>query len=399
MSDFVFDEIEESKLKDRFYTVFENGLGLVKKNGKYGYIDKGIKTIVPFGKYNECKPFENNKIAIVKNNKKYKLINKQGEELSVAYDEIYKDDNFYLTKIKNKLGVLDSLGNQVFPNQDKEISIVSFNFKNEIKNFFLIKSIQDKYGIVNEKREDVIPIKYDSLSIVATGDINIIIAREKNRFGILDIENQIVLPFDYTKIEYFGNKQDYFYVHQGDYMSLTDKDLKFLFPFVYSEIQPDVFNEQNRFIVQQNGKFGIIDRSNNIILPIEYDYISNWVEYGPKNIHNIQKNQKYGLVDTDGKIIMPITYDKVLILNDECVFVSNNGKYGVTDAYNNKILDVIYDEIYYFENHNLDTYYQIPDSFYVKINGKYDLIDNKGNILKSNATRSEIDSNWMKISN
>ncbi len=62
---------------------------------------------------------------------------------------------------------------------------------------------------------------------------------------------------------------------------LIKESLETILPLDYDGL--DVcFYDETHFIVKENGKYGIIDKNLKIIVPLEYDRISNWVEYGQR---------------------------------------------------------------------------------------------------------------------
>lgn len=69
----------------------------------------------------------------------------------------------------------------------------------------------------------------------------------------------------------------------------------------------DYRDTYNIAIVESGGKFGVINRQKDIIIPIEYDYI-----FGFKNELSIMiKDKLNGLMDSSGKIVVPVTYANV----------------------------------------------------------------------------------------
>ena len=77
----------------KFYTLngqkfFSDGLiSVADENGKLGYIDERGNQIVGFdGKYSRIKPFTEGHAAVMKN-KKYVLINKEGDEMRFIYSK------------------------------------------------------------------------------------------------------------------------------------------------------------------------------------------------------------------------------------------------------------------------------------------------------------------------
>ncbi|WP_455612455.1 WG repeat-containing protein, partial [Bacteroides sp.] len=145
------------------------------------------------------------------------------------------------------------------------------------------------------------------------------------------------------------------------------------------------------YIVIKEGKVGTIDIHNNIVIPIIYDGLSGWVEYGP-DAHFVKNKGKYGLISHEGKIIIPIEYDYVDIPLAGVIRVRRNGKYGVISWKNEEILPCIYDNLIN----------DIPYSDLEEQEGKLAVLQNeiwsyydlKGNLIRKNIPIEEIMGNY-----
>jgi hypothetical protein len=97
-----------------FVDDFQNDFARVRKDDKYGYINKqGIEVVKPI--YDNVYDLHEG-FAIVKNNK-WGYINKQGiEVIPLIYDEVwdFKDD-FAVVQNNNKFGFIDKQGKEVIP--------------------------------------------------------------------------------------------------------------------------------------------------------------------------------------------------------------------------------------------------------------------------------------------
>ncbi|MPN03255.1 hypothetical protein SDC9_150482 [bioreactor metagenome] len=136
--------------------------------------------------------------------------------------------------------------------------------------------------------------------------------------GIYGEEGKVVIPFDYSAI------YDTHYNHS-----------------CHETMFPDI---AHIYIVEKDGKMGTIDDKNNIIIPIVYDGLSGWVEYGPEG-HFVKKHGKYGIMSPKGEIIIPIEYDYVGLPKKDITVVRKNGKYGVLSCENKEILPVSCDNV------------------------------------------------------
>ena len=76
---------------------------------------------------------------------------------------------------------------------------------------------------------------------------------------------------------------------------MYDKEGNIKLAFEYDSICDTHYNnfepEENKYIVIKNGKVGTVDIHNKVIIPIIYDELSGWVEYGPE-AHFAKKDGK-----------------------------------------------------------------------------------------------------------
>lgn len=116
--------------------------------------------------------------------------------------------------------------------------------------------------------------------------------------------------------------------------------------------------------VQVNGKCGIIDHNNHVVVPIIYDSVNSFNE----GLAAIEKDGVYGYVDTNGRFIIPLSFDLAYGFTSGIAKVKRNGKFGLIDKYGNVILSIKYDSIGYASNG------------YIAINqsGKWGFCDTKG---------------------
>ena len=61
---------------------------------------------------------------------------------------------------------------------------------------------------------------------------------------------------------------------------------------------------EGRLGVSQNNKWGYIDRTGKIVIPIEYDSINNF----SNGVAIVTKGEQYGLIDLNGNMVLPVEY-------------------------------------------------------------------------------------------
>ncbi|MFY8189596.1 MAG: WG repeat-containing protein [Bacteroidia bacterium] len=127
----------------------------------------------------------------------------------------------------------------------------------------------------------------------------------------------------------------------------------------------DFENPIARFL--QGTKFGLLNEKAEIILPAEYEFISNFNEGKAA----VNKLGKFGFIDEKGKLIIPATYAYAKSFNEGLAAVEVDGKWGFIDANNTLAIQAIYDDIRPFAEGRAAVFYQ----------GKWAIIDGKGTYI------------------
>ncbi|WP_431243813.1 WG repeat-containing protein [Flavobacterium sp. P21] len=396
-SDFIYDEIALTDITIKGNdegTFWKNGLILVRKNNQIGYLDKKLKEVVPFGKYTTGEIFNKNRIAIVSKNHKYGIINEFGKEVvKPAYDTIrhpeesYHESEIFEAKQSNYLVLFDKNGKKIY-DKIKDFSFDYCRIKRKIEGIYHIQDLNGKYGAINTKGQLITPVIYDEFQDF-NSNYNAIV-NYKGKFGLIDSNNKTTYPIDNEMIYGDRRELDYYVIKNKDSKyGIIDKDLKTIFNFDFQDLSPCFYDNKNRFIAKQNDKYGVIDRAGRIIIPFEYSEMSNWVEYGPgENYHFVTKNHKQGLITKEGKIVIPVIYDSLFYDSDKIIILSKNGKYGVVTIQNKQVIPFAYEKIY-LEPSLFSK--KKETEFYVLNNGKYSIVNDKNEILKSNISKDKIE--------
>ncbi|AWY19693.1 WG repeat-containing protein [Moraxella bovis] len=111
-------------------------------------------------------------------------------------------------------------------------------------------------------------------------------------------------------------------------------------------------------VVQKNSKYGFIDKTGEIVIPVQYDLTWDFAE----GLARVKQEGKWGYIDKTGMVVVPIYYDDMEnFLVGDLVLVKQNDKYGLLDNIGRIVAPVQYDDIWSFLN----------DSIRVQQDGKY----------------------------
>jgi hypothetical protein len=393
LSDFLYNDVQSAWKGDKT-TFFENGPASVKKNGKYSFISKDLKPAFSNLVFDSATSFDSKRNAIVMNKGKFGIIKNDGKiAVPLQYDLIENfnsngnpNPQFYNFKKGNIYGLWNR--NLKIIGESRE-EFYDRTYSNQIA-YISFKNLKGKYGLVNAEGVEQIPFIYDE-SLNFDGE-NFSIAEKNHLFGMIDINNKELIPFKYTEFSKLDTDKNFLFIvsnkSETRIINLENKTIL----SGYKSIQ-SIFNDPLKFIVQKDKKFGIIDINHKIILPLEYDEISNWTEYGPEHSKFIKKNGKIGLIDEKTfKITIPPIYDEFRY-NFGLIFVKKNNKAGIINEEGKIICDFIYDEIY----PNLSDFYRggkNEQRIYAKKGNSFFQIDATGKILKSNLTEKFVKDNY-----
>ena len=180
------------------------------------------------------------------------------------------------------------------------------------------------YGFADETGKIVIPMQYDKVWHFKNGLAKV----EKNkRYGLIDKSGKIISD----EYDFIGNI-DYGFakIKQKDKYGLMDKNGKIIIPCEYNDILT-LTKEPDLIAVKKDNQWGFVDKNNHTIIPFVYEQV--W------HFHNgfakIRNNQQYGMIDLTGKIIIPTQYQWLSDANEQGVMVyKQDNKFGLINKDN-----------------------------------------------------------------
>jgi hypothetical protein len=90
-----------------------------------------------------------------------------------------------------------------------------------------------------------------------------------------------------------------------------------------------------------NDKYGFIDTTMKIVVPIIYDFLQEFSE----GLNIVKINDKLGIVNKTGQVVIPIIYDEIDTISDGFLKVNLNGKYGLINKTGQELIPCVYDNI------------------------------------------------------
>lgn len=236
---------------------FRYGIAVCLKNGKSGAIDKNNKVLVDF-----------------------------------SYDKLNVETPDLLTAtLNNKAGIISKDGKVILPLAYSRISAASDLF------FIAGDSVNDRLVGLDGK------VVYTTEDIDWEDELGFFIVEGKtdsaSRRGMLGPKGNIFIPQEYDRIEASvtrSKRKDLEKLYQE---ALRKKE-------IFSRTMPESFI----YFVQKNNKWGVINGNGELIIPCEYDNISDDV-FEEKGLYMAEKNGLFFFMDAKGKALHNTKIDHV----------------------------------------------------------------------------------------
>ncbi|MBW8361304.1 MAG: WG repeat-containing protein [Kaistella sp.] len=324
------------KYPDDFY----DGLLLTSIDKKYGYVDISGKTVIPF--------------------------------LYKGATDFYK--GFAVIEIDNTVLIIDKTGKEV-----KKLKYTAIGFSaDDVANV----KLDGKYGtIVKNTGQELVPPTYELMS-----RFNDHLSRPVklgNKWGIITKAGRVLVPLEYDEI--INIKNHTYQVKLGEKYGVVNVDSKLTPEMKYDEI--GYATRAGIVSVKAAGKYGFIDQSGVEIIPLKYNYASDFqggfatvrrearwyfvndrgeelpvVYNGTENYQyvsellngfaNVKLNNKHGFIDKNRKLVVPVIYEDTGYYYGGLVDVKLKGKWGLLDESGDIILPLEYDEV---DFHDVET--------------------------------------------
>lgn len=155
----------------------------------------------------------------------------------------------------------------------------------------------NKWGFIDKTGTVIIPLMYDYSSGFIDGLAIVIL---NDYYGVIDKYNQAIIEFKFSHItDLFSGVFSVQQTKEGNYAIMNNKG-ELLSDFIYQSIHTAYYG--NALIVNSNNRYGVIDNTGKIILPIKYDNISINIEktIETDKVHfDTVLNSKEQTIDTD----------------------------------------------------------------------------------------------------
>lgn len=271
----------------------DNKSGYIVKDdaGLYGIIDYSKKKVLE-NKYQKIEKTYGNDLYVVIQDGVKKVINKEGQDISKeGFDNIasiLKTKDQGVIFIKNqKYGVMTLTGEiKIEPEYDK---------LQEAKAGVFIATKNGKTGIIDIDKNEKIPFQYNSITYSEPADIYI--AEDENYNS-----NIMNTNFEVKQIGMLIELNE-----DKGYIKLRQNDEYKYYNFKFEEKNvKDILSQNTLFLSKKDGKYGFVDKNGNVVVDYIYDDATEQNAYG---YVGVKKDGKWGSIDNKGQVIIEPTYN------------------------------------------------------------------------------------------
>lgn len=215
--------------------------------------------------------------------------------------------------------------------------------------FVMIKQ-KGQYGYLNTQGKEVIAPMYDDATRFSHG---VAVVRSGDDYFVINQNNQKVSNH-YTNITQLKD-HDFYIVQQDGKYGVINHAGRQLVPMIYDNIGGHLFADE-LIEFSQNGQWGLMNLSGQVMIAPQYEQVN----YYKDGLMAAVKNGKWGFVDKDNRTVIDFVYDDPLIdeqafyewmfayvVTDGKIAVVKNGKWGVIDVTGEVVVDFVYDDIEY----------------------------------------------------
>jgi hypothetical protein len=337
------------------------GLYKARYNGKYGIIDHNKNIIVDFkwGKINKISGVDNYYLVQDKSGANlYGLLSLFDKKLTIPceYSSIENDgtSSYFKVKKNNTYNIVDINNNVVFKNWYEELNIPKGGRK-----YYIVK-LNNRMGIIDRNEKIIAPIEYINIASSAYNDGSYLAQNKDGFYGCIGLDGKITMPFKYSNIEKVGYGNTNIIARTNDKCGIVRVNDGM--PYEITTCDYDNINSNDKlFIVEKNGKYGMLDKYGNVITEIVYDYIesvfSSNSSYSSSKLFIAKKADKYYFINSNGeqinttsyKLIKPLAtidrYNSFTNSKDYITVQGEGGKFGVVDVFGKQVVAQEYDDI------------------------------------------------------
>ena len=351
---------------------FFEGMAAVRKGGRWGFINTKGENIIACS-YDEVHNFKDG-ISIVYKDSKHGLLNTKGEELFMGeYDDIrYFGNNLIGVRKGGKYGFIDIHGKEILP--------FKYDGCDGCGDADVVSVRQgQKYGLINLTGEEVFPCKYDFIPYNGFNN-GISIVKNHEKFGCINTKGEELVPCVYDKAQNFLS--GWVLLKRENKEEIVNAKKKYVDMSLFEQFSRVLPASEKLFKVRREDQWGYADENGNIVVPCEFDYVSEFRE----GFASGKKNGKYGFIDENGTVITSFIYDDCMGFSNGYCYVCKGNLWGIINTKGQEVVPCRYEP--YFSDYYGNGVFLVrlsADGFYY-----YGYADLKGNDTFSKEIKEKV---------
>lgn len=336
----VYDDIDIPFFKE---IIPEDRLIKVKTGNKYGLLNNSGKVVIPIAN-NYIHSFRDGTIICSQDDSVRLYDIKANYKQTLPFQDISlfnKKLNRY--KLKNKWGLYyKESGKIAAPAIYTEIKDFNYNYA--------IVRVGYKRGMVNGLGTEIASPIYDDIAFLNTDLMHV---KTQKKHGVINTSNgSLTIDTIYDEIKpIYTHSENYkemlIQVKKGNKIGVSDTAGKMILPVEYDFISD--FSYQHA-IVAKDKKLGLIDMNARITIPVNYQDL-DFLQEGML----VYKEDDYkGVIRTDGKLISPAIYTNVDVFSKKLIKVGVENRFGLIDITGKTISGIDFNVIWIDSSRRLD---------------------------------------------
>lgn len=332
------------------------------QDGKWGYMDENGNVIIE-SQYDDAEDFSETGYAVVgiqspaEDAILYGKIDIEGNEIipckysAVAEDDL--GDFFYIS-------MYDRQNNTIYSGVAKNDGTTYINSEiNSIRyagyDGYFIANLNGSEGVIDDSYNWIVQPQYSSIisitdqnnEFVKVGnDYGLLAVDNSDKTGIIDIQGNVLLPFEYTSVLQPFYKGMFVVENESEYKGVLSLSLDVIHECIYDDI---VYSEDNDTALARKDNRFILLYADGSTSTVGEEY------FGDYGLYRVYSGDKCGVVDSNGTWIVEPDYDYVVV-KKYCIIVSDYDlNENILYDRNGNILSSVYDEYGIFGSEDSET--------------------------------------------
>ena len=298
---------------------------------------------------------------------------------------------FVMHSLDDKYGVIDKKGNEIIENKYSNMYI-----PNPAEDVFFCFTNEQEYAILDSKGNDIFT-DFSSVMPITISDATlemekkVLCYEENGKYGLVDYTGKKLTDAIYDEVISLNNKPGCIRVKKDELYGVLDSEGNVIVDVKYNSVEGDEFSSQDEgylktgYIISEKTNTGIIygyiDYNGKELISPKYESITRALKYDTDDINIIYiENGKKDIKKNKKTIIKPRFQSINYYTNSNIFVVDRNGKYGFYDIDGKEILKPEY-----------ETYSVAGNYISVKKGDESRLYDLHGNLVNTNIYKSIIE--------